>query len=350
MSQSTLSIIAVGDISLSGIYRNSRFKTEVPWQSLQGDWNNADLRIGNLEAPITDADRVANSKFSLRAGKSAIDILNQSSFDLLSMANNHAMDFGKEGLINTMKVLRECSIPFVGCGVNAEEAAAPEMVTRNDQRVGFISFCDVEQISPLYADSENPGVSKLDEKSVERVQRLRSEVDWLIVQLHWGTEMCCLPSPDQRAMAQKFVDAGADAIICHHPHVVQPYELIDDIPVWYSLGNFSFSNEFWRGVDRNGKSFVGEYKIHPLARQSIVAHMKLCKSKPPVIDVQHVSIHKNGMIRADKDPAARNEFWEDQVEALHSTDYEDRWQSEFQAAETRRKWQTRPGSFINRLS
>lgn len=345
----SLSIVAVGDISLNGQYRSFRFDRETPWNSLEASWIDADFRIGNLEAQITDKPRIADSKFALRAGPTAIKILKNSTFNLLNLANNHAMDFGSEGLKDTMECLDRLGIPYVGCGENIHEAVVPRVLCLKGQKIGFLSFCDVVQISHLYADGLRAGVAPLDDSSLDLVRNLRSKVDWLIVQLHWGVEMNRLPSIHQRATARQFVAAGADAIIGHHPHVVQPMEIIGNTPVWYSLGNFAFSGEFWSGVNESGEQFVGEYKIHPRACQSVVARMTLTKAQRPDVDLQFVVLKKNGTVVVDKNHRLRKSQWEESCDSLDFPNYAELCELEEQEAVGRRNWQTQTGSLMNRL-
>lgn len=345
---SRLSIAAVGDLSFSGLYRRPHFANGLPWKELNCPWNQMDLRIGNLESPITNLPRVSSSKFVLRGTDTALSILGRSQFDLLNLANNHAMDFGGDGLLQTIDHLDRLGIQHVGGGQNLAAARRPKILTLRNMRIGFLAFCKVEQISRLYACTEGPGVAEIDKDSLDCVRELQQDVDWLIVQLHWGTEMSRLPSPEQRETARQFLAAGADAVVGHHPHVLQPMEIVDGKPIWYSLGNFTFSSEFWRGEKPDGQRFVGEYRVHPLARQSGVALMELTKSGDGDCRLLHTKIEADGRVVDDSWESTRLE-WERLNEILASDAYQSEWQREQEQAQTRRRWQTQGKSFLRRL-
>lgn len=339
MTSERIKITAVGDISLNGIYRSPEFhEASLPWESLLPTFEQAALRLANLESMITTAERSSASKFALRAGENAVGILRASKFDILNMANNHAMDFGEAGLFDTMEVLDHIGVPYVGCGKNLDEALSPKILEVEETTFGFLSFCDVEQTSHLYAEKHKCGVAKLDAASLGHVRDLAIQVDKTIVQLHWGTEMCRLPTPQQRELARKFVEAGADLIIGHHPHVIQPMEFIDGVPVWYSLGNFTFSDEFWRGVKDDGEKFVGEYQVHELARITIAAHSELTQDGQFECKADHLKIGRDGYVQLNADTKADVE-WRRCCDHLTSDNYLTHLQSEERLAVQRRESQ-----------
>jgi len=344
----SLSILAVGDISLNGIYRSNRYINSVPWRNLLAFKGTHDLRIGNLESPITSADRVDKSKLTLKANQNAKAILAKSHFNLLSMANNHAMDFGPDGLYETTSAIELLGISHVGAGEKLVRANAPIFLEIETQRVVFVSFCDVIQISPLYASANQAGVAPLNDDSVAIVRSLKGQADWIIVQLHWGTEMCQLPSREQRDLAHRFVEAGASAIIGHHPHVIQPLEIIDNAPVWYSLGNFAFSDEFWSGVNERDEPFIAEHRLHPLARNAGIAEFTLQKSGPPQCKLTSTRICSNGMI-VEKENRQTQLLWQNLCDILSQPGYEKAWNREVADSEVRRAWQNQWQSPFRRL-
>jgi len=311
-------------------------------------WQDCDLRLGNLESPITNEPRVAKSKFALRANPNAREILAKSHFDVLSLSNNHAMDFGWSGLNETINALDAMGIGHVGAGAELGVANSAKILEVNGDKVAVVAFCDVAQTSPLYATDDQPGISPLNESSVELVSSLRKQVDWVIVQLHWGTEMSQMPSPTQRELASKFASAGASVILGHHPHVLQPMEIIDSVPVVYSLGNFAFSDEFWKGQNAAGESFVDEYTIHPLARQSGIVAIDLSKSDPPVCRFTPTEFGADGMIFEQSKSLPT---WDRLCSAMEvdSRQYDAKWKEEDQLAVGRRAFQYESRSLRKRL-
>lgn len=340
-----MTVIAVGDIALNGKYRQHHLP---PWKNVPAFWQECDLRTGNLESPVTVEPRFADSKLALRAAPQAMDILAQSLFDALSVANNHAMDFGPEGLRETTERVKGIGVGVTGSGQNVADACRPCLVEKNGHRIAIFSFCDVIQISPLYATLDQPGVAPLNDKSLRMVRAISGRVDWVIVHLHWGTEMCQLPSPQQRVLARQFVEVGADAIIGHHPHVLQPMEVIDNVPVWYSLGNFAFSSEFWQGKNERGETFAAEYHLHPLARKAAVARVTLTKGKSPNCEFHPTCIRHDGKVVADADPN-RLDSWRAACDRLQRISDSVAYTAEVAEASNRQRWQTSARSLYRKL-
>ena len=172
-------------------------------------WRDADLRLGNLESPITAAPKTYASKLTLRSAPDTPAALRAAGFDCLTLANNHVLDFGAAGLADTRTALDAAGIAHVGAGMDAASAAAPVVLRRNGQTVGLLGFCQVEQNSPLFAGPAAAGAAPFDVDAAARsVRELRPRVDWLVVQIHWGVEMSRLPTPGQRQWARRLVEAG----------------------------------------------------------------------------------------------------------------------------------------------
>jgi poly-gamma-glutamate capsule biosynthesis protein CapA/YwtB (metallophosphatase superfamily) len=156
-------------------------------------------------------------------------------FDVISLANNHVFDFGAGGLEDTLAHVRAAGLEPVGAGVTAEEARREVVVEVRGVRVGFLAFTEMtnEHLS------STGFVGRLDQATA-RVAEVSARVDVLLVSLHWGVQFHARPGRWQRRLAQRLIDAGADAIIGHHPHVLQTVETYAGKPIVYSLGNFVF--------------------------------------------------------------------------------------------------------------
>jgi hypothetical protein len=342
-----LSVLAVGDVALNGTYRRQDLLRRPPWRRLSILSERVDLRLANLEAPVTSAPRAAASKFALRGAATSVQALRDAGFAALHTANNHMMDFGPAGLRDTLDEIDACRLLQVGAGMDRRSATEPRLLAIDGRRVALLGFCDVVQKSPLYADDAAAGVAPLDARSVAAVRELRSEADWIVVQLHWGAEMCLLPSPEQRVMARELVDAGASAVIGHHPHVLQPCEVVGESPVWYSLGNFCFASEFWRGVNAQGEPFVAEYRLPPVARRGGVARFTLRKGARPEYALSTTRLLPNGeVVPASQDAAW--EQWSRRMMGLDSQAYAEQWLRAKEQAEQVRREMSRARTLLQR--
>lgn len=339
-STGPIRVIAVGDVSLNGRYEQimKRRGTDYPWKRVLDRLRSADLRIGNLESPITDAPHTLLGKLCLRSSKSCAQSLSHAGFDVLTVANNHMMDFGVQGLLDTQDALRELGIATTGAGTNDQQAMSPLIMTVHDQLVGILAFCDVEQTSPLYADATKPGVARWNlERCLAAIQSLRPRVDHLILQLHWGRELCELPSPEQRTWCKEFVRAGVDVIVGHHPHVLQPLEWIDGKPIFHSLGNFLFSDMYWFGKDRSGSSFISRLRLLPLSRQTGWAEIILERGKPPRARLIPAVLNRKLQIEPDESDV-RLADWGRLCNLLDDDAYEQALLDQDQLVKERHQW------------
>ena len=232
--------------------------------------------MANLELPLTTADVPADKAITLRADPNIAPSLREKGIDLATVANNHALDYGPEGLAETIDALRSAGIAAVGGGADLERAMQPALLSVSGRRVAVFGLAST--LPPGYAagprrpgiapirvlnrfriDSttldEQPGISPWVETEAvaedvslacERIAEVRAEVDLVVVQVHWGIPngWCAAfqgPLADyQRPLAHSLVDAGADLIVGHHPHTVHGVERRGRALIAYSLGNFLF--------------------------------------------------------------------------------------------------------------
>jgi poly-gamma-glutamate synthesis protein (capsule biosynthesis protein) len=340
-------LVAVGDLSFNGGYARLRHN---PLRRMIARWAEADLRIGNLESPLTDAPRARRGKLTLRGCKRATEFLREAGFAALCLANNHAMDYGPRGLAEMREGLEAAGLACHGAGPDEAAARAPLVLTCRGQRIGLLSYCSVSQSSPLYADGDKPGVALLDvDRGVEEVRRLRSQVDWLIVQAHWGEELCQLPTASQRHAARRLVEAGADLILGHHPHVWQPLEWIEGVPVFYSLGNCLFSEMFWRGYNAAGESFAARFRLHRRSRKTGWAEVFLRPGRTSVARFRPACLRRNLQL-CPQETLERVAKWEALCLRLRQPDYNSVVEREQEQARRRRAWQEGWTSLSRRLA
>lgn len=204
---------------------------------------NADVLFGNLEGPLSDKGRDRFNLYSFRFIPETITSLSSAGFDVLSIANNHIGDWGKDAFIDTLSRLESAGIVPVGDIRDEEGETALKVITVKGITFGFLGFTDV---GPEWLGVGEP--PRLSIASVDNVKKLVAmhapKVDYLIVSFHFGNEYQTSPSKRQRILAEAAVKAGAKLIIGHHPHVVQPVETYGDGLIAYSLGNFIFDQNF----------------------------------------------------------------------------------------------------------
>ena len=200
----------------------------------------ADILFGNLETPITTRGLKHFKKYNFRAPPKSLAILREAGFSIVNLANNHVWDYGERGLLDTLAALRETDLPHVGAGKDLEEAQRPVILERSGVRVGWLGFTSTFP-SEAWARANKPGVAFADfGRFPEVVRRAKDRCDVLVVSFHGGDELAPEPNAVQRDFAHAAVDAGADLVIGHHPHVLQPIEEYKGRFILYSLGNFLF--------------------------------------------------------------------------------------------------------------
>jgi poly-gamma-glutamate synthesis protein (capsule biosynthesis protein) len=232
---------AVGDVALVGVAaRALANNSELTWPVTASHLAEADITFANLEMPLPRSSlRPARPDVSpdFAGVSAALPALLQADIDIVAIATNHIMDWGLEGLEDTIGQLSERGVAVVGAGRNLDEAISGVTVERSGLRVGFAAFTPAQRWT---ATESTPGAAPLRLELVEASLEGLRDVDVKVVSLHWGIEMANYPTPQDRALAAMIAEAGADLILGHHPHVVQGTELVGGCPVAYSMGNFVF--------------------------------------------------------------------------------------------------------------
>lgn len=214
--------------------------------------NRSDLAIVNLEAPLTKSVRKINKTGpSLKMDPSSLLLLKHAGFNLLTLANNHIMDFGEEGLDNTLSLCKSLDMRYVGAGYNLEEAKMPFTTEINGVTLTILNFCENEWST---ATGNQSGANPFDIiENYYSIKSVRQKSDFVCVIFHGGHENYSLPSPGIKRIFRFFIDLGADAVIGHHTHCTGGYEIYKGKPVIYSLGDLLFD----RGKTKNKVAGVG---------------------------------------------------------------------------------------------
>lgn len=215
-------------------------------EDIRAELQSADITMINNEFTYSNGgEALAGKDYCFRANPSRVNLLKELGTDIASLGNNHAYDYGENALLDTMQIMKAAGISYVGAGKNIEEAMEPQYFIANGRKIAIVSATQIEMFSNFTkeATEEHAGVLKArdPEKTVQAIQKASKESDYVIVYIHWGTEGNLKCSATQEGLAQTFVEAGADVIIGNHPHRLQGTDVIDEVPVVYSLGNFWFS-------------------------------------------------------------------------------------------------------------
>ena len=205
----------------------------------------ADVAMVNLETAITDRGSRASKAFTFRAPESAFAAIDAGGVDVVSIANNHGMDFGETGLRETLAAARRAGMPIVGAGVNERQAYAPFRRNVNGQRVAIIGATQVLDDTLIEAWTARPhkaglASAKREQRLARAVREARRTSDTVVVFLHWGLELSSCPTTDQKRLAAQLVAAGADVVVGSHAHVLLGAGRMGKALVAYGLGNFVF--------------------------------------------------------------------------------------------------------------
>ncbi|CUH93847.1 CapA family protein [Herbinix luporum] len=214
-------------------------------EDLVEEMNNADIFMLNNEfAYSTRGSRIQEKSYTFRANPKRVDILKEMGVDIVSLANNHALDYGVDALLDTFTTLEEAGIDYVGAGVNIDRAKAPIYYTINDTTIAYVAASRVIYAMDWYASDTRPGMIGTYDPAlfVESIKEAKENSDFVVAYVHWGKENTHELLDYQINMAKIYIDAGADAVIGCHPHVMQGIEFYKGKPIAYSLGNYWFNS------------------------------------------------------------------------------------------------------------
>lgn len=243
-------MLFVGDIMLDrGVewYVQQHQDWNWPFLKIADVLKKADLVFGNLESIISDKGENQGSIYSFRAEPETIQGLTLAGFNVLSVANNHSLDYGGEAFLDSIERLKKVNIIPVGGGINKKEAHAPNITDIKDTTVAILAYTEVG--SPFWQAGENsPGVAWIDNTKIETLKEdilaAKEIANIVIISFHFGEEYQKEPSEFQKTLSRIAIDYGANLVIGHHPHVIQPIERYKHGWIAYSLGNFVFDQGF----------------------------------------------------------------------------------------------------------
>lgn len=275
MPSGQVTLMAVGDIMLARTIGDLILTQgiEAPFEFTAAKLNNADIALGNLECAISERGEPENKTYTFRAPVEAGESLSFAGFDLLTLANNHVMDFGKDAFLDTLDNLQSNQIAVVGAGIDNKSARQPVIIEANGLRLAFLAYLDIPRWNYDYlawvATPAEPGIAwgylsdiQADVSAATRV------ADVVIVLLHFGIEGASQPSYQQIQSAHLAINSGAKLVIGSHTHMLQSIEKYKDGLIVYNLGNFVF-DEF---VEPENQSAIFMARI---SKDGVLAHKLL---------------------------------------------------------------------------
>lgn len=208
---------------------------------------NADIFLANNEFTYsTRGTPLSNKAFTFRAAPKRVNHMKEIGTDIVSLANNHAYDYGSDAFSDTLQILSAADIPYIGGGENIEEASKPYYFIVNGRKYAFSAATRAEKNILTPAATENSsGVLRTYDPTeyIEVIKSAEMECDYNIVYVHWGAEGSHQIEDGLYEMGQKFIDAGADIVIGAHAHILQGIQFYNGVPIVYNLGNFIFNSE-----------------------------------------------------------------------------------------------------------
>jgi poly-gamma-glutamate capsule biosynthesis protein CapA/YwtB (metallophosphatase superfamily) len=304
-------------------YVSDKYSKSVKYSSsLISLFNKGDFRIVNQEAPITannPKNRILKTgPYLFSKPETATHLLKKLNIDLVTLANNHIMDYGEKGLIDTFEELKNQEIAFIGAGANLNEASTSASFTICGIKIAILNFCENEW---SVADINSPGANPLDIiNNVKQIRSLKETHDTVIVIIHGGHEFYHLPSPRMVKQYRFYAENGASVVVGHHPHFISGYEVHQNVPIFYSLGNFIFTipetDQAWYigivlalSININGNI---NFELNPVKQDKDTFELSLVEGveKKSILD----EIHQYNNIISNE--ALLSKYWD---EFLHKT-------------------------------
>ncbi len=202
------------------------------------------LMLNNEFSYSTGGTKTPDKTYTFRADPDRVSILTDMGVDVVSLANNHALDYGQEALLDTFRTLDDAGINYVGAGDTMDRAKAPIYREIGGKKIAFLAASRVVFSMNWYATDTTPGMIGTYDPSLilESIQEAKGNSDFVVIFVHWGVERDNHPQEYQTSLAKQYIDAGADAVIGCHPHVMEGFEYYKGKPIAYSLGNFIFTS------------------------------------------------------------------------------------------------------------
>lgn len=271
----TITIAAVGDMLFDRKVKQliEREGGKAPLAEVAQHLSGADVAVGNLETTLANGGKRTTTKepqYAFRGHPKGIEALDLAGFDAVSLANNHMLDYGPDPMRDTIAALDEHGIGHSGAGENTEAAWKPATIeTESGAKVAYLAYTHILPAGFL-ASADRPGVAsgKMDMSMIaDAVKKADEDHDYVLVSFHWGVEYEDYANGDQVKKAHQAIDAGADMVLAHHPHVIQGVEFYKGKLIAYSLGDFVFDHY----SRKTGESFILDAELGPAGVSAVTA-------------------------------------------------------------------------------
>ena len=239
-------MLFTGDVMIqrcTGIYDNQGINGVIS-DYIEEEMNAADMTMINNEFPFsTRGTQHPDKQFTFRVDPKYVSMLQDMGVDVASLANNHALDYQTDALLDSFTTLENGGIPYVGAGETKERAEEAVFVEAGGRKVGVLSASRVIPVIEWNIENRQPGLFCTYDSTrlVERIKEVKEQCDYVVVFVHWGIERVAYPEEYQHNLAKQYIDAGADLVVGNHSHVPQGIEYYNGVPIVYCMGNFIFN-------------------------------------------------------------------------------------------------------------
>ena len=240
------------------------------FENVRAALKNTDFLVGNGETPIADENvpPLPGQPWHPKQTPEVAKVYAEEGFTAFNLANNHCLDWGVTGLQQTIKYLTDAGIKTFGAGMTEADARRPLILSKNGVKVGVLGYFDkqkkYDELGMWYASGDQPGVALLSEANLrDDVAKLKTQVDVVVIFPHWGANYHAV-TKGQQSLARRIAATGANLVVGSHSHTAQPVEVVDRVPVLYSLGNF-----IWHSVGLYRQSKMEDFAYTLVARIEI---------------------------------------------------------------------------------
>lgn len=282
----------------------------------------SDFNIVNLEAPVTKSDnKILKTGPHLKSyKKSTLEVLQHLNINITTLANNHIKDYDEQGVFDTISFCKENNIIPIGAGKDIEEASKTLTLDTDAGRIAIINIAENEWAS---ADIDSAGANGMNLiKDTRAIQQAKKEHDYVFVIIHGGHEYYHLPSPRMQEQYRFYIDQGADLVVGHHPHATSGYEIYNNSPIYYSLGNFLFTKDsvydsWYEGLILEIDIHEGKlnHLVHPIKQAKNKFNLELSENKEKINTLDQIKEINN--IISNKN--LLNEAWSDLVDSRYNS-------------------------------
>lgn len=269
MRKTPFSILISGDLVVNQSYDYSKID-----RNIINLFNKSDLKIVNLEAPVTKSlSKILKTGPHLKSEEqSTLDILKQLEVDVVTLANNHILDYDQKGVQDTLAFCSDIQIRTVGAGMNLKDATKTLYLNTKEGKIALVNFAENEWSS---ATEDTAGSNPMDIiKNSDQIKEAKLNAEYVIVIIHGGHEYYNLPSPRMQKQYRFYAEQGADIVVGHHTHCIGGFEEYKGVPIYYSLGNFLFTKnsnyeDWYIGIVLEIEIEKGEIrtKLHPIKQE-----------------------------------------------------------------------------------